>query len=399
MPINFAIMRCKKLKTMGSIASALQHNFRERETWNADPKYTEYNQHFAAESTDEAMGALRANLPDKVRANGVRCVEYMMTASPEFWEKASDAEKVKFYESSMAWLENKYGKQNIIAASIHRDETSPHISAFVTPITKDGRLCARDFIGGREKLSDDQSTFAKRIQDSGLKLERGIEGSKAKHTTIRQYYHSLNQSEKLSQQIDSFKNQIDPNPRIVKKGIIKNTLETPQEVSKRIAGELSPIFNLAKQRASEAAMTPILHRKQEQLLSTSKSLDARQKEIESTKATLFGELMPLSLGQIEKIENTIIEAQEFNQKHKESKHWQEFKQLQKEKYPVSDPNKAGEFISKKLGLDGMPLHGYGAEKRDLQKQLLKQEKMQRRLAEGRSAKSHGFRFKFDRWND
>ena len=389
-------MRCKKLKTMGSIASALQHNFRERETWNADPKYTEYNQHFAAESTDEAMGALRANLPDKVRANGVRCVEYMMTASPEFWEKASDAERVKFYESSMAWLENKYGKQNIIAASIHRDETSPHISAFVTPITKDGRLSARDFIGGREKLSDDQSTFAKRIQDSGLKLERGIEGSKAKHTTIRQYYHSLNQSEKLSQHIDSFKNQIDPNPRIVKKGIIKNTLETPQEVSKRIASSLSPIFNLAKERVSEAAMTPILHRRQEQLLSTSKSLGVRKEEIESTRTTLLKEFSSLSLGQIEMVENTIIDAQEFNKKHKESMPWRDYKDLLKEHYPVHDAKKAGDFITKKLGAGNA---NWSFEKQELQRQLRKEEKIQRRLSEGRTAKSHGFRFKFDRWND
>ncbi|KAA1877038.1 plasmid recombination enzyme, partial [Escherichia coli] len=33
---NYAIMRCKKLTGMGSVASALQHCYRERETPNAN---------------------------------------------------------------------------------------------------------------------------------------------------------------------------------------------------------------------------------------------------------------------------------------------------------------------------------------------------------------------------
>lgn len=178
MPTNYAIMRCKKLKTMGSIASAMQHNFRERETLNADAILTENNIHLAAKSADEAMGALRENLPEKVRVNGVRCVEYMMTASPEWWETAAPEERKQFFTSSLAWLRDKYGEKNVIAASIHLDETTPHLSAFVTPITRDGRLCARDFIGGRDKLSDDQSTYARKIQEDGLKLERGIKNNK-----------------------------------------------------------------------------------------------------------------------------------------------------------------------------------------------------------------------------
>lgn len=36
----FAIMRCKKLKGMGSVAGAIKHCFRERETFNADPART-----------------------------------------------------------------------------------------------------------------------------------------------------------------------------------------------------------------------------------------------------------------------------------------------------------------------------------------------------------------------
>ncbi|MEY4592738.1 MAG: hypothetical protein RIR18_1633, partial [Pseudomonadota bacterium] len=87
--MSFAIMRCKKLKGMGSVASSLQHCYRERETTNADAEKTPSNQHYVAGSTDEAMGNLRDRLPEKYRKDAVLAVEYMMTASPEWWEKAS----------------------------------------------------------------------------------------------------------------------------------------------------------------------------------------------------------------------------------------------------------------------------------------------------------------------
>ena len=52
----FAIMRCKKLAKMGNVAASLKHAYRERETPNADASRTPDNDHWAAKSTDEAMG-------------------------------------------------------------------------------------------------------------------------------------------------------------------------------------------------------------------------------------------------------------------------------------------------------------------------------------------------------
>ncbi|RYF11837.1 MAG: plasmid recombination enzyme, partial [Oxalobacteraceae bacterium] len=41
----YAIMRAKKLSSMGNVASSLQHCFRERETHNADASRTPDNEH------------------------------------------------------------------------------------------------------------------------------------------------------------------------------------------------------------------------------------------------------------------------------------------------------------------------------------------------------------------
>ena len=126
---------------------------------------------------------LRDQLPDKRRKDAVLAIEHVMTASPEFWEQATQEQQDDFFKQSMDWLKEKYGEENIIVASIHNDEKSPHLSAFVTPITKDGRLSAKEFIGSPKKLREDQTSFAKQV--SHLGLERGITGSKATHTRIQ----------------------------------------------------------------------------------------------------------------------------------------------------------------------------------------------------------------------
>ncbi|WP_228705062.1 MobV family relaxase [Klebsiella michiganensis] len=136
----FAIMRCKKLSGIGSVAASLKHCFRERDTPNADPERLRHNMHMAARSTDEAMGKLREKLPEKRRKDAVLAIEYVLSASPEWWINADSGRKTDFYQSSMDWLAEKYGRENILVSSIHLDEKTPHMSAFVVPITKDGRV-------------------------------------------------------------------------------------------------------------------------------------------------------------------------------------------------------------------------------------------------------------------
>ena len=151
----YAIMRAKKLANMGSVAASMQHCYRERETHNADQERTPNNQHLGAQTTDEAMGKLRALLPEKRRKDAVLAVEYVMTASPEWFAQATPEQEKAFFQRSLQWLADKYGADRIVTASIHRDEATPHLSAFVVPLTQDKRLSAKEFIGSRDKMRVD----------------------------------------------------------------------------------------------------------------------------------------------------------------------------------------------------------------------------------------------------
>ncbi|WP_223952242.1 plasmid recombination protein, partial [Aeromonas hydrophila] len=73
----------------------------------------------AARSTDEAMGKLREKLPEKRRKDAVLAIEYVLSASPAWWINADSGRKTDFYQSSMDWLAEKYGRENILVSSIH----------------------------------------------------------------------------------------------------------------------------------------------------------------------------------------------------------------------------------------------------------------------------------------
>ena len=232
----YAIMRAKKLANMGSVAASMQHCYRERETHNADQERTPDNQHLGAKSTDEAMGNLRALLPEKRRKDAVLAVEYVMTASPEWFAQATPEQEKAFFQRSLQWLADKYGADRIVTASIHRDEATPHLSAFVVPLTQDKRLSAKEFIGSREKMRADQSTYAACVADLGL--ERGIEGSKATHQTIQQHYAAVQRGVVPKATISPESVE----PRILRKGLFSSDVETPEVVAERLTKAVNDGF-------------------------------------------------------------------------------------------------------------------------------------------------------------
>ena len=192
--MNYAILRTAKLKTMGNIGGSLAHNYRTIETPNADPNLTPKNHHSVA--TPEAVKqAIKDRLPEKRRSDAVLCIEYLITASPE-WEGWGSSKEVEFFERASLWLMDKHGAENIAGMSIHRDISTPHLVAYVVPIDQRGKLNCKDFLGGRVKLNQMQTDFANTVANLGL--TRGKEGSKAKHTSIKEYYHDINYARDFS---------------------------------------------------------------------------------------------------------------------------------------------------------------------------------------------------------
>lgn len=247
----FAILRTEKLKTMGEIGGSLAHTFRTRETANADPLRKKQNEN-SLDSPDAVKDAINARLPEKLRKNGVLCVEHLITASPDWNGWGTDQEK-QFFEQSKKWLEDKYGKQNVVDTSIHRDETTPHLVAYVVPLDPNtGRLNARKWLGGRAVLSQMQTDFANHVKNLGL--ERGIEGSKAEHTTIKDYYAKVNQPTPKVKGVDRPKAKVFETTTQYGERVIKDVLEQIKPQWESMA-ELTKEVKTARKDASEARKT------------------------------------------------------------------------------------------------------------------------------------------------
>ena len=80
--------------------------------------------------------------------------------------KMSDEELVKLYKDDIyPMLEEEYGRENIVGAAIHLDESKPHLHVDVVPLTADGRLSAKEIVGGKGKMHQNQSKWLKQMQE------------------------------------------------------------------------------------------------------------------------------------------------------------------------------------------------------------------------------------------
>ena len=272
--MGFAILRTQKLKSPVAVRRSMKHAFRAQETPNADMARTPENTHIGAQSVDEGMAAFNAALPEKYRKNAVLAVEYLVTASPEAMNAMDRAGQDAYFADALDWLKEKHGVENVVYAGIHRDESTPHMYAYVVPKDPEtGRLNCRRFLGGAKALSEMQTDFAVKVgQRHGL--ERGIEGSKARHITVQQYYAALNRPEHTHAAPELVE------PKQLKKGLFSSTYESPVDVAERVKKHYDPAIKeaagarLQARRAAEMARTA--QAKDEQL----KAVQARLEPLE-----------------------------------------------------------------------------------------------------------------------
>jgi hypothetical protein len=130
----------------------------------------------------------------------------------------------------------------VIATAVHRDETSPHLVAYVVPLDDQGKLNAKAFLGGKAKLSAMQTDFADSV---GRKhgLERGLEGSKATHTSIREYYGRVNGAQPDMPSVKP------PEPKLSER---VNMTAYGERVTEHALNELAPHIRQLRAKAAEA---------------------------------------------------------------------------------------------------------------------------------------------------
>lgn len=193
--MSYAILRIAKEHNRAGVASRAAHNLRQRSAApRADAGRVGQNKTVGAETPDAVLAALDARLaalPKPPQKNAVLVVELMLAASPEWF--TAGGKPGQFANEALEWAYAKFGKENLLTASLHRDEKTPHLQILLTPIVEIkgvAKLRASHYFDGPEKMRDLQTEFAARVEKLGLR--RGIERKPGepikRHTTLKEYY-------------------------------------------------------------------------------------------------------------------------------------------------------------------------------------------------------------------
>lgn len=233
--MGYAVLHMEK--TSGTDAAMSAHIERTIKPKNADESRTHLNRELitfpdGVESRTQAIQHRldTAGLTRKIGNNQVRAIRVLLTGTHEDMVRITNEGRLDGWcNDNLKYLADTFGRENIVSAILHMDEQTPHIHATLVPIVKGerkrkkkeeqvkkryrkkptgtARLCA-DEIMTRAKLKSYQDTYAQAM--SGYGLQRGIDGSEAKHITTRQYYRDLvQQTEQLQTDIAQLQDRKD----------------------------------------------------------------------------------------------------------------------------------------------------------------------------------------------
>lgn len=182
----YAIIRAQKIKSFQQAGASHSHNVRQELDKDGETIYREnvdYNKsgdnthwQMIGENAVDGVKTRLAELDITPRSNAVLAIEYVVSASPEFFDESKNNYSTSSYFSeALKFVIEKHGYENVVSSTVHMDEQTPHAHILVVPIDKKNKLNCREFLGGKEKLSTLQDEFHASMQHTsrGVALERG----------------------------------------------------------------------------------------------------------------------------------------------------------------------------------------------------------------------------------
>lgn len=181
----------------GQVGAIAGHNFEHRDEYSThsnpdiDPARSQENFVLVTPASGslylDAKSRIHAAVTGRVRSDS-NWISETITYPPA---GMTDREQLQRYFSDVvAWHRDTFGPENILAAAVHLDETTPHLHLDLTPITQDGRLSTKA-IFTRAALTAQQTSLAAYLSGKGWDIQRGEAPApgqaKKRSRTVRQY--------------------------------------------------------------------------------------------------------------------------------------------------------------------------------------------------------------------
>ena len=221
--INYAIFRSEPIYTLNDLAQIGSHNKREKKAYNSNPnikleltkdnieivplkeKYVKGFHNLVKDYEKEHNERMKNEREDRKRtfnqmlnkSKNVVADELLFTATHQFFNNMSKEDIRKWADTCMEFVYEDLGytKEQVLHATVHLDEETPHLHCVVIPLIKklDKRTNAerytiskKAYIKDKIHLSELQDKYHQRLTDKGYDLERGIKGSTAKHQKVKE---------------------------------------------------------------------------------------------------------------------------------------------------------------------------------------------------------------------
>lgn len=183
--VGYAVVHMMKIKS-GAVGGIQSHNNREHEPkTNPDVDMSRSEDNYDLIPCDNYKRSIKEKLSNlvessrAVRKDAVVVCNFIVTSDNETMEALGADRQREFFQDSVKWFSDRYGADRVLNATVHMDETTPHLHIGVMPITQDGRLSAKA-IFTKIEMKAIQTEFARDVGEK-YGLERGVEGSERTH--------------------------------------------------------------------------------------------------------------------------------------------------------------------------------------------------------------------------
>lgn len=251
--MGFAVVHMMKIGK-GGVRGIQSHNQREKESRkNPDIDKTRSDQNYDILNPNNINynRAVKERIDNfatqtaTVRKDAVFMCNFIVTSDEKTMKAMSPTEQKAFFEDSTKFFMTRYGAENVVNATVHMDETTPHMHLGVVPITGE-RLSAKNLFTRKELISL-QTDFARDVgQPYGL--ERGKEGSERTHiseqrlkleTVKAEVKEVKEQSTELTQKYDVFRENVEKRYTTLKK--TSDSLSKLEDHTRVVLGKLDKI--------------------------------------------------------------------------------------------------------------------------------------------------------------
>ena len=222
--MSYAIFRVEPINKLSDLAQIGSHNKREKKAYKSNPDIditkTKYNIDLVPLSEKYIKGFYNLTKEYKLEhdkrmeimrddrkktfiqmvddSNNVVADELLFTSDFDFFKGMSKKQIKKWADTCMEFVYNDLGytKEQILHATLHMDEKTPHIHCVVVPLirkfdkrtnTEKWTIPKKQYIKDKSHLSELQDKYYQSLIYNGFGLERGIKNSDNEHISIKEF--------------------------------------------------------------------------------------------------------------------------------------------------------------------------------------------------------------------